>query len=356
MIRMIRAVVAAIAFAATSFAYSITVSFSTTSSQVCYGASGCGVASQAVGNVRLSFVPVASQTLSFSGFTFTSFGQLVVSCVGGGTGCANESLGPSGVRLYINITQTAPSAGNVSLAGGQFVGDISGTASTAQIQWTNIPEGQIGDVRYGGTNNPIAINSPSFNGGAVEIGALITDMTGVSVAPTLLYYPTPGDVVVAQAPMRGSPNAGSTIAISSSGATNSGSATVNNCAIAGLGGAAVNTTPANGTFNTAVASGSINATCQRNWQVTTATLTCTVTSSPGTAVQRSWPFVCPSFLTDGADVDGNGSVNTLTDGLLLARYLLGMRGSALIQGAVGPNANRSSAPLIEFYLFLLTGQ
>ncbi len=50
------------------------------------------------------------------------------------------------------------------------------------------------------------------------------------------------------------------------------------------------------------------------------------------------------------DIDGNNEFNPLTDGLLLLRYLQGLRGSALIAGAVGMGASRSSAIDIEAYL------
>ena len=35
------------------------------------------------------------------------------------------------------------------------------------------------------------------------------------------------------------------------------------------------------------------------------------------------------------DIDGNGVAQPLTDGLLLLRYLFGLRGEALVNGAVG---------------------
>ena len=50
------------------------------------------------------------------------------------------------------------------------------------------------------------------------------------------------------------------------------------------------------------------------------------------------------------DIDGNGEVNALTDGLLITRYLLGIRGPALISGAVGGGATRSTDTAIETYL------
>ena len=40
------------------------------------------------------------------------------------------------------------------------------------------------------------------------------------------------------------------------------------------------------------------------------------------------------------DIDDNGEVEALTDGLLVIRYLFGFRGEDLIDGAIGANANR----------------
>jgi hypothetical protein len=60
-----------------------------------------------------------------------------------------------------------------------------------------------------------------------------------------------------------------------------------------------------------------------------------------------------AFLTANSaamDVDGNGSSDALTDGLLIIRYLFGIRGSALISGAIGPGATRTTASDIESFL------
>ncbi|MBK9604997.1 MAG: hypothetical protein IPO58_00630 [Betaproteobacteria bacterium] len=50
------------------------------------------------------------------------------------------------------------------------------------------------------------------------------------------------------------------------------------------------------------------------------------------------------------DVDGNAQSDALTDGLLIIRYLFGLRGSALIQNAVSPGAPRSTVALVEAYI------
>ena len=55
------------------------------------------------------------------------------------------------------------------------------------------------------------------------------------------------------------------------------------------------------------------------------------------------------------DVDGNGVTTPLTDGVLLLRYLLGIRGDDLIAGAVGPGCTRCLATQIEGYLEGLVG-
>ena len=50
------------------------------------------------------------------------------------------------------------------------------------------------------------------------------------------------------------------------------------------------------------------------------------------------------------DIDGNGRVEALTDGLLIWRYLSGRRGAALITGAADPAGTRKTAGEIEAYL------
>jgi hypothetical protein len=54
------------------------------------------------------------------------------------------------------------------------------------------------------------------------------------------------------------------------------------------------------------------------------------------------------------DVDGDGTAQPLTDGLLLLRYLFGFRDTTLTNGAVGAGCTRCDAPSIEAYLASLT--
>ncbi|MEO8133369.1 MAG: PQQ-dependent sugar dehydrogenase [Betaproteobacteria bacterium] len=50
------------------------------------------------------------------------------------------------------------------------------------------------------------------------------------------------------------------------------------------------------------------------------------------------------------DIDGNGTSDALSDGLLVLRYLFGLRGAVLISGAVDPLGTRTTAPAIEAYI------
>ena len=54
------------------------------------------------------------------------------------------------------------------------------------------------------------------------------------------------------------------------------------------------------------------------------------------------------------DIDGNGQIEPLKDGVLILRYLFGFRGDALINGAVGANPARFTPADIEAYLRGLT--
>jgi hypothetical protein len=55
-------------------------------------------------------------------------------------------------------------------------------------------------------------------------------------------------------------------------------------------------------------------------------------------------------LDDLADIDGNGNVDALTDGLLTLRYLFGLEGNALIKDVIADDATRVTAEDIETHL------
>lgn len=60
--------------------------------------------------------------------------------------------------------------------------------------------------------------------------------------------------------------------------------------------------------------------------------------------------VPPPVQASAMDIDQNGIVDALTDGLLLLRYTFGLRGNALVAGAIGPGAARNTSGAIEAYL------
>jgi hypothetical protein len=73
----------------------------------------------------------------------------------------------------------------------------------------------------------------------------------------------------------------------------------------------------------------------------------------GAMATRTEPAAVTAYL-DGVrtslDIDGNGIADALTDGLLMIRYLFGLRGTSLVSGAVDSLGTRPTAQDIEPYL------
>jgi len=73
----------------------------------------------------------------------------------------------------------------------------------------------------------------------------------------------------------------------------------------------------------------------------------------GTTATMTDPVAIKEHLDDMRpmlDVDGDGNADALTDGLLIIRYLFGLRGDALIDKAIAPPATRKTAGEIEAYI------
>jgi hypothetical protein len=81
-----------------------------------------------------------------------------------------------------------------------------------------------------------------------------------------------------------------------------------------------------------------------------------ISGALGGTATRSDPAAIKTYL-DGnngvLDIDGNGTTDAPTDGLLILRFLFGLRGASLVAGAIGPSATRVSATDVEAYLQLL---
>ena len=61
-------------------------------------------------------------------------------------------------------------------------------------------------------------------------------------------------------------------------------------------------------------------------------------------------FLDQCAASDTSDIDGNGEVDALTDGLLTIRFIFGIRGAPLIEDSVGNGCSRCSEVEIEGYL------
>lgn len=73
-------------------------------------------------------------------------------------------------------------------------------------------------------------------------------------------------------------------------------------------------------------------------------------ASPSAWAMHTLPAAMPSNTRCALDVDGNGTPHAATDGVLLLRYLMGVRGAALIAGALGNGASRNTAGAVESFL------
>jgi hypothetical protein len=124
------------------------------------------------GTVQLSFqgiVPPVTVNAPIN----TSLGEIVVSCVGGGTACAPVNI--TGTTFSIRITQTVPSAGNAILTS-TLSGTIGGNTSDGTITFT-VTSATIGGVTYTILNNPQALVPVNINNGHTRIQASIATAT-----------------------------------------------------------------------------------------------------------------------------------------------------------------------------------
>ena len=84
-----------------------------------------------------------------------------------------------------------------------------------------------------------------------------------------------------------------------------------------------------------------------------------MTKTPGSKILSALAIAGLCSLSVGAhadsvrcvfDVDGNGEVDALTDGLLIARVTHGIRGAALVRDVLGPGATRVDPDAIVEYI------
>lgn len=76
----------------------------------------------------------------------------------------------------------------------------------------------------------------------------------------------------------------------------------------------------------------------------------------GDGATRTDPAVIAAFLDDllpMLDIDGNGRSDALTDGLMFLRYLFSIRGNPLTANALGDGATRTTPDAVEAAILVL---
>jgi PQQ enzyme repeat len=68
------------------------------------------------------------------------------------------------------------------------------------------------------------------------------------------------------------------------------------------------------------------------------------------ATRTTWEQIQPYVSGSSLDIDGNNNVDALTDGLLIIRAMLGLTGTSVTDGAIGVGATRSRWAQIQPYL------
>ncbi len=120
----------------------------------------------------------------------------------------------------------------------------------------------------------------------------ITCPAAADVAPTLAYTPAPGlDIRFADGALNAQVQ--TSIDVSGSGAVGNGSTSISGCGVAGGQAGAFTFLSGHQTVSATQSAVPLQLRCTVGLQQRGTTLTCTETSSPGSAAQRQWPLTCP---------------------------------------------------------------
>jgi glucose/arabinose dehydrogenase len=85
--------------------------------------------------------------------------------------------------------------------------------------------------------------------------------------------------------------------------------------------------------------------------------TATRTPTPSrTPTRTATPTVTPTPMPSMLDIDDDGAPTALTDGVIVVRAFFGFQGDPLIENAVGPGCDRCTAAEIEAYLDSIAGE
>ena len=271
-------------------------------------------------------------------------------------GTLNVILQP-GYVVPLAASYTVIANDGVDAVSGTFAGLAEGAAFTA----SGVPF----VITYaGGSGNDVVITAQARTLAVAVTGSGVGNVSGTGVAP--INCGNGGVVCVQSNPpgafvtLTATPNGTSTF----TGWTGGGCLLINPCSVFINGSPSVQATfapTANGPFNldvdnnTPVTTGPQRAATdglmilRYLFGLTGSAITANAMGpSPGRAAG-----LVPAHLANIRpllDIDGNGQIDALTDGLLIVRYMLGVTGPALISGALGPNATRPTAPAIQKYL------
>ncbi len=252
--------------------------------------------------------PAGAYTMTFNGPGCT--------LVGASTVTYTNTAGPLNFAGSVGVATTAQNV-NVA-AGGTNTLDLTiqscafGGANAADFSFSPAQSFPINVAAGANVNLPVVMTASAGGARAATLtcqtpnatapsgASFVVNLTGTAtadVSPTLTYAPAVATPINFAGGAPGTAN--SSIAITAAGAVGAGSTSVTACGFAGgtPGAFTVATTPANGVFNTATTSGSIDLTCTRGAAATTSTLTCTETSgvaNRGVPSSRSWPVNCPA--------------------------------------------------------------
>jgi len=126
--------------------------------------------------ILLTYIGIPGSTM-VNATTGASFGDIVFSCLGGGTGCASQPI-PLGLMLTINVTQTLPTAGGpTGIPSASIVGAVSGVSNSGTVTWPANNTINIGVISYRIANNPLNLVPPSTSNGDTTVQGIVTDTT-----------------------------------------------------------------------------------------------------------------------------------------------------------------------------------
>jgi len=233
---------------------------------------------------------------------------------------------PSAAKLLV-YSATQPTVTGIAPASGPTAG---GTAVT--ITGTNLTDASA--VSIGGTSatgisvvNATTITATTPAGAAGAQNVVVSTPGGAGTGVGLFTYfavPTVTGIAPAYGPLAG----GTSVTITGTHFTGVTGATIGGAAVTGM---------------TVVSATTITATTPAG----IASAQDVVITTPGGAGTGTGLF---TYIARILDIDGTGSCDALSDGLLIIRSLSGLSGPALINGAIGPGASRPTAALISSYL------